>query len=119
MPRYRRVRLAFVCLILAGTLAVPLLLITPAQNAPPGLHVNSQRLQSTLPKLSESGRNPDGGVTRLGYSENDLAAREYVIGLMKDAGLSVRVDPAGNIFAHRDGSQKLPIILFGSHIDSV
>jgi N-carbamoyl-L-amino-acid hydrolase len=82
-------------------------------------HVNSQRLQSTLVKLSEYGRNPDGGVTRLGYSEADMAARGYVIGLMKEAGLRVRVDPAGNIFGHRDGSQKLPVILFGSHIDSV
>ena len=38
---------------------------------------------------------------------------------MKQAGLSVRVDPAGNIFGRREGSEKLPIILFGSHIESV
>jgi hypothetical protein len=31
----------------------------------------------------------------------------------------VRVDPAGNIFGLRAGSEKLPILLFGSHIDSV
>src|SRR5690348_6231594 len=82
-------------------------------------HINAQRLQSTLVRLSEYGRNPDGGVTRLGYSETDMAAREYVIGVMKQAGLKVRIDPAGNIFGHRDGLQKLPVILFGSHIDSV
>jgi acetylornithine deacetylase/succinyl-diaminopimelate desuccinylase-like protein len=46
-------------------------------------------------------------------------ARQYVIGLMKQAGLQVRVDPAGNIFGARAGSEKLPILLFGSHIDSV
>jgi beta-ureidopropionase / N-carbamoyl-L-amino-acid hydrolase len=105
----------FLCFFLAATLAAAI----RAQSAPPQQHVNSQRLQSTLVKLSEYGRNPDGGVTRLGYSETDLAAREYVIGLMKDAGLSVRIDPAGNIFGHRDGSRELPVILFGSHIDSV
>ncbi|HZQ69029.1 MAG TPA: M20 family metallo-hydrolase [Terriglobales bacterium] len=82
-------------------------------------HINSQRLQSTLEKLSEFGRNPDGGVTRLGFSETDMAAREYVTALMKQAGLEVRVDPAGNIIGLRAGSEKLPIILFGSHIDSV
>src|SRR5947209_14279274 len=82
-------------------------------------HVNSQRLQGTLQKLSEFGRNPEGGVTRLGFSETDLAARQYVTGLMKQAGLTVRVDPAGNLFGLRAGSEKLPIILFGSHIDSV
>src|SRR5438309_2276778 len=82
-------------------------------------HVDSQRLQGTLEKLSGFGRNPEGGVTRIGFSETDMAAREYVIGLMKQAGLEVRVDPAGNIFGRRAGSEKLPILLFGSHIDSV
>jgi len=42
-------------------------------------------------KLSEYGRNSDGGVTRLGYSETDMAAREYVVGLMKDAGLALSI----------------------------
>lgn len=110
-----RSRLGLLCLGLIATLAD----ITRAQSVSPQVHVNSERLQSTLLKLSEFGRNPDGGVTRLGYSETDMAAREYVIGLMKDAGLTVRIDPAGNIFGHRDGSQKLPVIVFGSHIDSV
>src|SRR5450432_4041854 len=82
-------------------------------------HVDSQRLQGTLEKLSEFGRNPEGGVTRIGYSETDMAAREYVIGLMKGAGLEVRMDAAGNIFGRREGSEKLPILLFCSHIDSV
>src|SRR5260370_13376127 len=38
---------------------------------------------------------------------------------MKQAGLAVRIDAAGNIFGQRAGSEKLPILLFGSHIDSV
>jgi N-carbamoyl-L-amino-acid hydrolase len=82
-------------------------------------HINSQRLQATLEKLSEFGRNPEGGVTRLGFSQADLDARTYVMSLMKDAGLEIRVDPAGNIFGRRPGSDQLPTILFGSHIDSV
>jgi N-carbamoyl-L-amino-acid hydrolase len=115
MVRNYRSRSVFLCSLLAATLATS----RSAQSVPPRQHVNSQRLQSTLVKLSEYGRNPEGGVTRLGYSETDMAAREYVIGLMKDAGLSVRIDPAGNIFGHRDGSENLPVILLGSHIDSV
>jgi beta-ureidopropionase / N-carbamoyl-L-amino-acid hydrolase len=82
-------------------------------------HINSQRLQVTLEKLSEFGRNPEGGVTRLGYSDTELAAQEYVISLMKQAGLEVRRDPAGNLFGKRAGSENLPVLLFGSHIDSV
>jgi len=70
-------------------------------------------------KTQRVGRNPEGGVTRTGFSETDMAARAYVIGLMKQAGLTVRVDAAGNIFGHRAGSENLPVLLSGSHIDSV
>lgn len=108
--------LAFATLRFVFLFPVPLL---AQDTGSPKFHVNSQRLQSTLEKLSEFGRNPDGGVTRLGFSEADLAAREYVSGLMKQVGLQVHVDPAGNLFGLRVGSEKLPILLFGSHIDSV
>jgi hypothetical protein len=77
-----------------------------SQGALRGFQVNSQRLQQTLDKLSEFGRNPEGGVTRLGFSEADMAAREYVMGLMRQAGLAVRVDPAGNIFGRRPWHRK-------------
>src|SRR5262249_36190463 len=82
-------------------------------------HVNQDRLWQTLQKLAEFGKNPEGGVSRVGFTEADLAGRAYVIGLMKDAGLEVRIDPAGNIFGRRPGTEALPPILFGSHIDSV
>jgi beta-ureidopropionase / N-carbamoyl-L-amino-acid hydrolase len=91
-----------------------------AQNpASPDFHISPQRLQATLEKLSEFGRNPDGGVTRLGYSDTEMAAREYVTGLMKEADLEVRTDAAGNLFGRRAGTENLPVLLFGSHIDSV
>jgi hydantoinase/carbamoylase family amidase len=87
--------------------------------SPRKLHVSQERLRATLEKLSEFGRNPEGGVTRLGFSEADLAARNYVMALMREAGLEVRLDPAGNIFGRRTGLETLPVILFGSHIDAV
>src|SRR3984893_10951739 len=82
-------------------------------------HINAQRLQGNLEKLSEFGRNPEGGVTRLGFSQAEMDARTYVMGVMKEAGLQVRVDAAGNIFGRRAGTAPLPTLLFGSHIDSV
>jgi N-carbamoyl-L-amino-acid hydrolase len=107
----------FLRLGLALFLALPLLAQLPPT------HVNQQRLWGTLEKLSEFGRPAgagfEGGVTRVAFSEEDIAAREYVMRLMRDAGLTVRVDPAGNIFGRRDGSENLPVLLFGSHIDSV
>jgi len=82
-------------------------------------HVQQERLWGTLQKLGEFGKNPEGGVSRVGFTEADLAGRAYVTGLMREAGLEVRVDPAGNIFGRRMGSANLPVLLFGSHIDSV
>lgn len=88
------------------------------------LRVNGERLREHLEKLSEFGRPPGGsfadGVTRVGYSEADQAARGYIIDLMKAAGLDVRVDPAANIVGRRAGRDEgAKPIVFGSHIDSV
>jgi N-carbamoyl-L-amino-acid hydrolase len=82
-------------------------------------HIDSAWLQEASGKLAQIGRNPEGGVTRLGLSQAEFDARTYVIGLMKEAGLEVRIDPAGNVFGRRPGSAKLPVLLFGSHVDSV
>jgi N-carbamoyl-L-amino-acid hydrolase len=89
------------------------------QAAAPSRHVQQERLWRTLEKLGEFGRNPEGGVSRVGFTEADLAGRAYVIGLMREAGLEVRVDPAGNILGRRAGAENLPVLLLGSHIDSV
>jgi beta-ureidopropionase / N-carbamoyl-L-amino-acid hydrolase len=93
-----------------------------AQDKAPGTtdrHVRQERLWENLQKLGEFGKNPGGGVSRVGFTEADLAGRAYVMGLMREAGLEVRVDSAGNIFGRRAGTEKLPVLLFGSHIDSV
>ena len=113
MPRFALVLPAVTWFLLGGN-------PSPAeQNSTSERHVQQQRLSDTLGKLAEFGRNPEGGVSRVGFSEADLAGRSYVIGLMKEAGLEVRTDPAGNIFGLRAGSEALQPILFGSHIDSV
>jgi beta-ureidopropionase / N-carbamoyl-L-amino-acid hydrolase len=84
------------------------------------LRVNGERLNEHLKALSEFGKNPQGGVSRVAYSDADLRGREYVTGLMLAAKLGVTVDAAGNIIGRRAGSDSsLKPILFGSHIDSV
>ena len=84
------------------------------------LRVNGQRINAHLAALSEFGKNPQGGVTRLAYSEADLQGRKYAMGLMRDAKLDVSVDLVGNIVGRRAGSEaKLPPLVIGSHIDSV
>ena len=80
------------------------------------LNIDAAALRARLEKLSEFGRPAGGafadGVSRVAYSEADIAGRTYVIGLMRAAGLEPRIDPAGNIFARRDGREPaLPPIL--------
>src|SRR5512142_1593925 len=86
--------------------------------------VNGARLREHLEALSTFGRPAGGtfadGVSRTAYSDADVAGRQYVLGEIRAAGLEPRIDPAGNIFATRRGTDpSLPPILFGSHIDSV
>jgi beta-ureidopropionase / N-carbamoyl-L-amino-acid hydrolase len=84
------------------------------------LRVNGDRINQHLVALSEFGKNPYGGVSRVAYSEFDKQGREYVMGLMREAGLDTSIDVAGNIIGKRAGSSAaLKPILFGSHIDSV
>jgi N-carbamoyl-L-amino-acid hydrolase len=59
-------------------------------------------------------------VTRVLFSEADLRGRAFVKNLCREAGLIIRKDAVGNIFARWEGSQKnLPLVATGSHIDAI
>ncbi len=82
--------------------------------------VNGERVNRDLAELSRFGRNPQGGVSRVAFSDADIAGRQYAIGLMRGAGLDVRIDPVGNLLGHRPGAlADARPLLFGSHVDSV
>ncbi|HYT71711.1 MAG TPA: Zn-dependent hydrolase [Gemmatimonadales bacterium] len=82
--------------------------------------VDGARVNQHLADLSRFGRNPQGGVSRVAFSQADTEGRTFAMDLMRQAGLDAGVDPAGNIVGARPGSQPgaLPILV-GSHIDSV
>ncbi len=102
--------------ILLSTLLLPLL--AGAQSS--DILANPDRMEQRIKMLGEFGANPEGGVSRVAFSDADLAGRAYIMDLMREAGLSVRVDTAGNIIGRREGREEgLPVIMFGSHIDSV
>jgi N-carbamoyl-L-amino-acid hydrolase len=95
-----------------------------AQSSTSDLRIDAARLQQSLEGLSVYGRPAGGtfadGVSRVAYSDADVAGRKYAVELMRAAGLQPRIDAAGNILGWRDGSDRsLKPILFGSHIDSV
>lgn len=101
-------------------LATLLIACPAARSAQPPLRANGERVVQHLMALSEFGKNPQGGVSRVAYTDADRAGREYVMGLMRDAGLKVSIDTAGNLVGERAGTDiKLKPIVIGSHIDSV
>lgn len=117
-------RREFLATLSAAFAAFPLLSSAGGRQTRPVVRVDAQRLQRSLEELSVFGRPAGGtfadGVSRTAYSDADVAGRAYVMGLMRSAGLTPRIDAAGNILARRDGrDSKLKPILFGSHIDSV
>lgn len=85
--------------------------------------IDAARLRRRLERLSQFGRPAGGtfadGVSRVAYSDADVAARTWLLDEIRGAGLAPRLDAAGNIFARSGGRADAPPILIGSHIDSV
>ena len=95
-----------------------------SQAASSDLRIRAERLRGSLEGLSVYGRPAGGtfadGVSRVAYSDADIAGRKYTMELMRAAGTEPRIDAAGNIWGARAGVERdLKPILFGSHIDSV
>src|SRR5438045_2890043 len=83
------------------------------------MHINSDRLWSSLMELAKIGATPKGGVRRLALSELDGQGRDLFIRWCKEAGCMVTIDGIGNIFARRPGrDDSLPPIMTGSHLDT-
>ncbi len=91
-----------------------------------------QRWKEDLIKLGEMGRripartesyeqlDPDNGLQRLEGTQESKRSKEYVIARMKEAGLKVRIDKVGNIYARKEGSKTgKGAVMSGSHLDSV
>ena len=77
------------------------------------------RLQKRIDELSAIGAR-DGAVTRLGLTADEQAARDLVASWCAARGAQVRRDAAGNLFARFPGEREGdPVVLVGSHVDSV
>ena len=81
--------------------------------------IDGRRLWDSLMDMATIGATPKGGVKRLALGPVDKQGRDHFRHLCEQAGLSVRVDAMGNMFARREGRDpaRLPV-LFGSHLDS-
>jgi ureidoglycolate amidohydrolase len=84
------------------------------------LPINITRLQHEIDELALISENPPPVVTRILFSKADLRGRAFVKNLCHDAGLVLREDAVGNIFARWQGlGKKLPTVATGSHIDAI
>lgn len=83
------------------------------------LRVNGSRLQFQLDELAKIGAIDGGGVCRLAFSPEDKAGRDYIEARMRSLGLKVSIDAIGNILGLRAGTASGPVVLTGSHTDTV
>src|SRR6266702_7287784 len=82
-------------------------------------NIDRKRLEQSIHELGRIGETPRGGLTRLALTDEDKRGRDLMVRWMREAGLRVTVDQMGNIFGERAGSQALPPVMMGSHVDSV
>ncbi|RZT42286.1 Zn-dependent hydrolase [Cupriavidus agavae] len=81
--------------------------------------INGARLWQSLMDLGAIGATPKGGVCRIALTDEDRQGRGLVVQWCREAGLDVRVDEIGNVFARRAGTDPdARAVATGSHIDT-
>lgn len=83
------------------------------------LRIDAARLHDDLTAMARIGATVGGGVTRLALSDEDRAGRELLRRWMEEAGLRTRVDDFGNLTGRRSSIDDGPVLLLGSHLDTV
>jgi N-carbamoyl-L-amino-acid hydrolase len=84
------------------------------------IEVDVARVWDEIETLATFNEAEPPAVTRVVYTDQDLAARAFVKRLCAEAGLSIREDPLGNTFARWEGLEPdLPALATGSHIDAI
>jgi N-carbamoyl-L-amino-acid hydrolase len=84
------------------------------------LNIDAKRLTAELEQLAAFSSSPPPGVTRVLWSDVDVAARAFVRARCREAGLAVREDALGTMFARLEGQDPtLAPVATGSHIDAI
>lgn len=72
-----------------------------------------------MDELARIGARDDGGVCRLAFSESDLEARDYVETCLRELDAEIRIDAVGNLFGIVRTGRPGPVVMAGSHTDTV
>jgi len=83
------------------------------------LSCSLERLSEKIKTFSKFGDTGNGGVTRFSLSEAALLARNEFKKKMEAIGAAVVTDDMANMYATIPGTEDLPAIISGSHLDSV
>src|ERR1700676_3742088 len=84
------------------------------------LEVDKNRLISEIEELALISDAEAPAVTRIVFTPTDLKARAWFLDRCKKAGLSLRQDASGNIFARWNGQDSAAAaVATGSHIDAI
>jgi len=84
------------------------------------LEIDQQRLNAEIERLAAISDAEPPAVTRIVFTPTDLKARAWMMARCEEAGLTVRQDAIGNIFARWNGADPAaPAVGTGSHIDAI
>jgi N-carbamoyl-L-amino-acid hydrolase len=84
-----------------------------------GARVDEARLWRRHMEMAELGKTPKGGVRRLALTDLDNEARARLAKWGAARGFRSSIDPAGNLFIRREGSDpSLAPVMSGSHTDT-
>ena len=84
------------------------------------LRIDTERFRRNFETQAEIGRVPDAGITRPVFSPAYTEVRQWFLEQSRNAGLTTKVDGAGNHSAVLScGDSDAPTLLMGSHLDSV
>ena len=79
-----------------------------------------ERIRYDIDELAKISVTQGPGCCRQTYTKEFAEARDYIVRVMKEIGLSVREDAVGNIFGRMEGKNpEAPVIMTGSHFDTV
>jgi N-carbamoyl-L-amino-acid hydrolase len=81
--------------------------------------IDARRLLDSLQALGQLGALPGGGVNRLALTPEDKLGRDWTVARMLALDMSITVDGIGNVVAVYAGTEDLPPVMMGSHIDTV
>jgi len=84
------------------------------------INIDAERIVADLEKLATFSDTESPEITRIVYSESDQRARAWLKEQCVEAGLTVREDALGNLFARWQGSDpRAGAVGTGSHIDAI